>query len=158
NCARRPRGKNALAMIARLVCAGAMNGLVSDVDPDIRGRMDASVASLAARMDMEANSLPTAARIGMRTREMRDWWLIAAALLLVLVAPFVLVDVPPVLDYPNHLARYFVLAHPDDPGLSQMYAPNWRILPNLGMDLIGVALLHVTEVHIGGRIVLALSL
>jgi hypothetical protein len=120
--------------------------------------MDAFVASLAARMKMEASSLPTAARTGAWETQIGVWPLLAVALLLVLVAPFALVDVPPVLDYPNHLARFFVLAHPDDPVLSQMYAPNWRILPNLGMDLIGAALLRVTEVHVGGRILLALSL
>jgi len=120
--------------------------------------MDAFVASLAARTKMEASSLPTAVPTDTRAADMRAWWLLAAALLLILVAPFVLVDVPPVLDYPNHLARYFVLAHPDDPVLSQMYAPNWRILPNLGLDLLGAALLRVTEVHVGGRILLALSL
>jgi hypothetical protein len=120
--------------------------------------MDAFVASLAARMKMEASSLPTAARTGARETQIGVWPVLTVALLLILVAPFALVDVPPVLDYPNHLARFFVLAHPDDPVLSQMYAPNWRILPNLGMDLIGAALLRVTEVHVGGRILLALSL
>ena len=89
-----------------------------------------------------------------------DWrWLLAAALLvIVLLAPFVLVDVPPVLDYPNHLARYFVLAHPDDPVLSRMYETRWAILPNLGMDALGAALLRVTDLHVGGRILLAVSL
>lgn len=86
------------------------------------------------------------------------WWAAAAALLVVLLVPLLMVDVPPVLDYPNHLARYFVLAHPDDPILSQVYAPHWRILPNLGMDVIGAALLKVSSVHVGGRILLALSL
>ncbi|BAM92437.1 hypothetical protein S58_64640 [Bradyrhizobium oligotrophicum S58] len=88
----------------------------------------------------------------------RRWTLLALMLTVVLALPFLLVDVPPVLDYPNHLARFYVLAHPDDPVLSQMYAPNWRILPNLGMDLIGVALLRFTDVHLGGRLLLALSL
>ncbi len=88
----------------------------------------------------------------------RLWSLLAVGLTVLLAVPFLLVDVPPVLDYPNHLARLFVLAHPDDPILSQMYAPNWRILPNLGMDVIGAALLRVTDVHVGGRLLLALSL
>jgi hypothetical protein len=86
------------------------------------------------------------------------WWLAAFALALTLAAPFLAVDVPPVLDYPNHLARYFVLAHPDDPILSRMYAPHWTILPNLGMDLIGVALVRLLDVHVAGRLLLALSL
>lgn len=89
-----------------------------------------------------------------------DWrWLLTAALLaIVLMIPFVLVDVPPVLDYPNHLARYFVLAHPDDPVLSRMYEISWAILPNLGMDVLGAALLRVTDLHVAGRILLAMSL
>ncbi len=86
------------------------------------------------------------------------WLLSALTLTIVLAVPFFLVDVPPVLDYPNHLARYFVLAHPDDPILSRMYQPHWGILPNIGMDVIGAALLKVTSVHVGGRLVLALSL
>lgn len=86
------------------------------------------------------------------------WLLAAAALTIALAVPFFVVDVPPVLDYPNHLARYFVLAHPDDSVLSQMYAPHWRLLPNLGMDVLGSLLLQVTDVHAGGRMLLALSL
>jgi hypothetical protein len=83
-------------------------------------------------------------------------WLAALAVLLLL--PFVLVDVPPVLDYPNHLARIFVLAHPEDPILSRMYAPHWSIVPNLGFDAIGVVLLKILPVHVGGRVLLAISL
>jgi hypothetical protein len=80
------------------------------------------------------------------------------ALAIVLMIPLLSVDVPPVLDYPNHLARIFVLAHPDDPVLSQMYAPHWRIVPNLGIDVIGTGLLKFADVHTGGRMLLALSL
>lgn len=88
-------------------------------------------------------------------------WLWPAAvvvLVIVLVAPLFVIDVPPITDYPNHLARFFILAHPDDPVLSKMYAPHWTILPNLGMDLIGAGLLRITDPHIGGRMLLALSL
>lgn len=89
-----------------------------------------------------------------------NWrWLLAAGLLACLLAyPLVLVDVPPVLDYPNHLARYFLLAHPDDPVTSRMYETHWTILPNLGMDIAGAALLRVTDLHVGGRLLLAASL
>jgi hypothetical protein len=86
------------------------------------------------------------------------WYSAALALVVSLAAPFFLIDLPPVLDYPNHLARYFVLAHPDDPFLSQMYAPRWGILPNIGIDLIGATLLKFTDPHVGGRFLLSLSL
>src|SRR5258705_4629188 len=86
-------------------------------------------------------------------------WLLGALLLAVVLAvPFVLVDVPPVLDYPNHLARYFVLSHPGDPVLSLMYAPHWRLLPKLGMDVICAGLLKGTPVHVGGGVFLGLRL
>jgi hypothetical protein len=74
------------------------------------------------------------------------------------LAPFLVVDVPAVLDYPNHLARFYILAHPDDANLARMYAPHWAILPNLGVDVLGGALLSVLPPDVGGRILLALSL
>lgn len=86
------------------------------------------------------------------------WSLCAVAVVAILLMPLLLVDVPPVLDYPNHLARIFVLAHPDDPVLSQIYVPHWRIVPNLGIDVIGIGLLKLADVHTGGRILLGLSL
>ena len=86
------------------------------------------------------------------------WFLLALALAASLAIPFFLVDVPPVLDYPNHLARYVVLAHPDDPILSQMYTPRWAILPNIGLDAAAVVLLKFFDPHVGGRMLLAISL
>lgn len=77
-----------------------------------------------------------------------------ALLCLMLVAPLLLVDVPPLLDYPNHLARAVVLAF-HDPALRQMYAPRWAIIPDLGTDLVLPPLLHVLPVHVAGRIVVA---
>jgi hypothetical protein len=91
----------------------------------------------------------------------RPAWAWPAVLLLaaaVSLAPFALTDVPAVLDYPNHLARFYILAHPDDPFLSRVYAAHWAILPNVGLDLIGRALLGVLPTHVGGRVVLAISL
>src|ERR1700742_4000246 len=82
------------------------------------------------------------------------WCLAATALVAVLAFPFFLVYVPPVLDYPNHLARYFVLAHSHDIALSQMYAPYRATLQNLGMDAIGTSLLRIGDVHVDGRILL----
>src|SRR5258708_5372883 len=58
-------------------------------------------------------------------------------LCLVLLAPLLLVDVPPLLDYPNHLARAVFLAFgASDPLMSQYYAAHWAIIPDLGTDLV----------------------
>ncbi len=83
----------------------------------------------------------------------------ACALALLLAAPLLLVDVPPLLDYPNHLARLFLLAQgADDPVMAPMFAVHWAIIPNLAIDLIGPPLLRVLPVHLAGRLVAALAL
>ncbi len=84
---------------------------------------------------------------------------LAAAVLLTLAVPFFAVAIPPVLDYPNHLARAFLLTlGQSDALLSQMYAPNWSILPNLALDLVLPPLLYVLPLDVAGRLILAGSL
>ena len=85
---------------------------------------------------MHAPSSKTAFVIGNRLpptngNDGRLWFVAAMVLVIVLAIPFFVLNVPPVLDYPNHLARYFVLADPDDAIMSQMYAPHWTFLPIL---------------------------
>jgi hypothetical protein len=78
-----------------------------------------------------------------------------AALCVILLIPLALVDMPPLLDYPNHLARATVLAFGGgDPILSHMYAQRWSIIPNLGTDLVLPPLMHILPIHIAGRIVI----
>ena len=87
------------------------------------------------------------------------WWSALTTLCVVLLAPLAVVDVPPLLDYPNHLARAYVLAHgQQDAHLSQMYAPHWAVIPNLAVDLILPPLLSIMPVHIAGRLLLAVAL
>jgi hypothetical protein len=88
----------------------------------------------------------------------RAWWAALAGLCVVLLAPLLVVDVPPLLDYPNHLARAFVLASlPGDTVLARFYAPHWSIIPNLALDLITPPLIHVLPVHVAGRLLIAVS-
>jgi len=57
----------------------------------------------------------------------------AAGVVLVLLAPLTMTDVPPLMDYPNHLARLYALAFiGSDPILARFYQPHWAIIPNLG--------------------------
>ena len=57
---------------------------------------------------------------------------------LVVLIPLFGSDLPPLVDYPNHLTRMFLLAGPEPlPGhLSDYYRVHWRPLPNLAMDVI----------------------
>ncbi|MGC8528370.1 hypothetical protein, partial [Acidiphilium sp.] len=68
-------------------------------------------AALVARLASFVNSAP-------------GWWCALGALVLLLLAPLVLNGFPPVLDYPNHLARLFILARAGTaPVLDRIYAP-----------------------------------
>ncbi len=84
------------------------------------------------------------------------WWLAVTGLCVILLVPLLIVDVPPLLDYPNHLARIFVLAKlPDDPVLARFYATHWSIIPNLALDVVGPPLIRLLPVHVAGRLLIA---
>jgi hypothetical protein len=81
---------------------------------------------------------------------------LACILFGLLIAPFFVVEVPPLTDYPNHLARAYVLHFgAKDPWLSRMYAPHWDLIPNLAIDLILPPLLGFFPLSIAGRLVAA---
>jgi hypothetical protein len=87
------------------------------------------------------------------------WWLALGIVCAILLFPMFLTDVPPLLDYPNHLARLMVLADNGvDPILRRFFQPNWGIIPDLGIDLIGTPLVSVLPIHVAGRIVLSIAL
>jgi len=87
------------------------------------------------------------------------WWACVIVLNLALLAPLLLTDVPPLLDYPNHLARMVVLAaNGSDPVLARFYTPRWDIIPDLAIDMLGPLLLLVLPVHVAGRVVLGVAI
>src|SRR5206468_5615934 len=87
------------------------------------------------------------------------WWSTFGALCLLLSAPLLLVDVPPVLDYPNHLARLFILANAgQDPVLDGIWQPHWAVIPDLGIDLLIPPLMRILPPFEAGKIMLALAL
>lgn len=71
--------------------------------------------------------------------------------------PLLFVKVLPTVDFPNHLARSYILAHSDTmPGYLEFYQPRWAMLPNLASELILVPLAHVMPIEAAGKIFLAL--
>jgi hypothetical protein len=93
-----------------------------------------------------------------QVRRDRLWLVALTALCLVLLAPLLVVDVPPLGDYPNHLARAFVLASlPGDTILARFYGPDWSIIPNLALDLIAPPLMHLLPVYLVGRLLIAVA-
>ena len=85
-----------------------------------------------------------------------------AALLVAVVAvlaliPLAFVTVPPMVDYPNHLARCAILADlPSSAALRAMYEPRGELLPNLAMDAVVVPLAHVMSPFAAGKLFCAL--
>ena len=75
-----------------------------------------------------------------------------------LLIPIWLVAFPPLLDYPNHLARSFVLAHLHDPRFlfSEFYRSDWGLYPYLGMDAVLAVLGRILPIETAGRVYLSL--
>lgn len=83
------------------------------------------------------------------------WAAAALALCGALLWPLLLVDVPPLLDYPNHLARAYLLATLNRGSVfAPIYSIRWDIIPNIAVDLVLPPLLHVLPPHVAGRVVL----
>jgi hypothetical protein len=81
--------------------------------------------------------------------------LILAAMLLV---PIWTAAFPPLLDYPNHLARAFVLSHLNDPNFAfqNFYRSDWGAYPYLGMDASLAVLVRLFPIETAGRVFLSL--
>jgi len=75
-----------------------------------------------------------------------------------LLAPIWIVAFPPLLDYPNHLARAFVLAHLNDSNFSfqNFYRSDWGAYPYLGMDASLAVLVRIFPIETAGRVFLSL--
>src|SRR5579863_3335518 len=74
----------------------------------------------------------------------RVFWSIFLVLFALTALPVLMVDVPPLFDYPNHLARMYLLGHlPHLPALRAYYVLHWAALPNLAMDLLVPTLAQV---------------
>lgn len=82
------------------------------------------------------------------------------ALIILLGMPLALLVIypqPGLQDYPNHLARAFILLHPDDPLISKHYEVAWAPVPNLGWDLWAVGVGRVLSLEATGRLFVAIA-
>jgi hypothetical protein len=75
----------------------------------------------------------------------------------ILLAPIWLVPYPPLIDYPNHLARAFVLAHLGDANFhfNGFYTADWNFYPYLTMDMVLVAMQSFLSIEMAGRVFLS---
>lgn len=87
------------------------------------------------------------------------WIVLFVLLASSLALPFLFVHEPPLLDYPNHLARAFVLNHLHDPvfHFSAYYRADWKPYPYILWDMLLVALQQVLAVETAGKLLLVLT-
>lgn len=79
------------------------------------------------------------------------------ALLLAALLPLLSTPVLPLIDFYNHIARFVILkALPDDPSWAASYSERWTILPNIGLDAVGVGLLWLVPAGALPHVVAAL--
>jgi hypothetical protein len=80
-------------------------------------------------------------------------------LAVVAMAPIATVRLPPILDYPNHMARMYILAAlPTMPDLARFYRAVWTPLPDLAFDAIVPLMTRFMPVDIAMRLFLGFVL
>jgi hypothetical protein len=95
-------------------------------------------------------------RIELVNLPFRVFAVLFAVLLLLVCVPLLLTPLPPLVDYPNHLARMHVLADwSRSPLLRQYYTLAWHPVPDLAMDLLVPPLLGIVSLQTAGKLFLA---
>jgi hypothetical protein len=82
---------------------------------------------------------------------------IFALLVVASLCPALLVPIPAMVDYPNHLARMFILSRAGTADANPFYQVTWAAYPNLAMDLIVPWVARLISVEAATRVFLLLS-
>ena len=89
----------------------------------------------------------------------RTYFTLLIAASAALLVPFFVIEILPLQDYPNHLARIHILSHLENsPILQQYYQASWTLVPNLAMDVIVPLLAQLFSLEVAGAIFCALVL
>lgn len=80
------------------------------------------------------------------------WHLALAGLVALSLLPVAFVDIPAMVDYPNHLARMSVLARAATASPHPFYEVTWAPYPNLAMDLVVPALSRIVGVELATKL------
>ena len=82
------------------------------------------------------------------------------AFALLSIIPLWIVKYPPLIDYPNHLARAFILHHLHDPHyrFGAFYAPDWGPNPYYLGDFLAQVFQRFVGIYVAGRLLLTLCI
>ncbi|MGH6946752.1 MAG: hypothetical protein ACREDZ_05445 [Kiloniellales bacterium] len=73
--------------------------------------------------------------------------------------PLLVVDIPAIVDYPNHLARMHILSNlAGSPELQSIYRIDWAPVPNLVMDLFVPPIAQLIGLELAGKVFVAATL
>ena len=98
----------------------------------------------------------TLAQVFLRRRALA-YFGVYALLTAIVLYPIAMVTVPGLEDYPNHLARMYVLSHYDQSGAFQrFYQVRWRPIPYLAMDAAFIVLSRIAPIYDAGRLFVGL--
>jgi hypothetical protein len=98
------------------------------------------------------------ARVGARHGSDRSMGTVVFALLAaVSFLPVLLTPIPAMVDYPNHLARMYILSQNGTPDANPYYEVAWALYPNLAMDLLIPQMAQLINVENATRLFLLLS-
>ncbi len=93
------------------------------------------------------------------TMSIRPYWIATIIICLLCIFPILVVQNPPLHDYPFHIARMYILTHwHGSAALQDHYTIGSFILPNAAMDIVVPLLSHVMPLETAGRVFLALAL
>lgn len=85
--------------------------------------------------------------------------IVFAVLFIVALIPVLIVRVAALEDYPQHLARVYILGNLEKSAfLRQYYVPNWGFQPNLAIETVLLPLTKVVSIDFAGKFFLALLL
>lgn len=113
------------------------------------------------------SSFPTSESVaGVPEGFARSWGLPRGALVACYLAlgaialyPIFSVTVPPLVDYPNHLARMHILGHAAAiPALQRNYVANGTLHPNMAMELVVPLLAQFMSIYMAGKVFIAMTM
>ena len=85
------------------------------------------------------------------------WWehpALLTALVLASAIPLLWPDVPPLVDLPGHLGRYYVqLGIAEDPSLRRFYDFRWALIGNLGVDLLVIPMSRLFGLELAVKLI-----
>lgn len=84
------------------------------------------------------------------------WWegrWLLAALVVLSTVPLWWPPIPPLVDLPGHMGRYTVQLSPGDPALGLWYRFEWRLIGNLGVDLLIVPMARLFGLELGVKLI-----